>query len=115
MATSSAMVSNAALDATLRGDADVVIVPVVGVAQVDHEAAGLLEQRLASHVGGQHRTIARRNEHPTRARQFIELAVNIPEHDPHVGHAERSIWPKRSSSDTSLLADADGTMRSNRA
>ncbi len=24
-------------------------------------------------------------------RQFIELAVNMPEHEPHVGHAERSM------------------------
>jgi hypothetical protein len=30
-------------------------------------------------------------------RQFIELAVNMPEHDPHVGHAERSICKDSSS------------------
>ena len=31
-------------------------------------------------------------------RQFIELAVNMPEHDPHVGQAERSTSASPSSS-----------------
>ncbi len=38
-------------------------------------------------------------------RQFIEFAVNMPEQDPHVGHAERSTSDSPSSS-TSELADA---------
>jgi hypothetical protein len=40
------------------------------------------------------------------ARQFIEFAVNIPEHEPQVGHAERSttVSPLSSTSDE---ADAE--------
>ena len=38
-------------------------------------------------------------------RQFIEFAVNIPEHDPHVGQAASSIRA-RSGSDTSLLTES---------
>src|SRR6201990_3539212 len=45
-------------------------------------------------------------------RQFIELAVNMPEHEPHVGQAERSISDS-SSSDTDSSAEADmAVMRS---
>ncbi len=45
-------------------------------------------------------------------RQFIELAVNMPEHEPHVGQAERST-SSRPSSVTSWLADAEmAVMRS---
>ena len=39
-------------------------------------------------------------------RQFIELAVNMPEHEPHVGHAERSTSVSPSSS-TEDDADAE--------
>ena len=38
-------------------------------------------------------------------RQFIEFAVNMPEHDPQVGQAERSM-SDRSSSETDSSADA---------
>src|SRR5699024_6001794 len=45
-------------------------------------------------------------------RQFMELAVNIPEQDPHVGQAERSM-ASRPSSSTAELADAEiAVMRS---
>src|SRR5882672_11102842 len=38
-------------------------------------------------------------------RQFMLLAVNMPEHEPHVGHAERSIFSSSSSlTDESLDA-----------
>ncbi|MEZ5167562.1 MAG: hypothetical protein R2695_14110 [Acidimicrobiales bacterium] len=30
-------------------------------------------------------------------RQFMELAVNMPEHEPQVGQAERSIWSRSAS------------------
>ena len=46
------------------------------------------------------------------ARQFIELAVNIPEQDPHVGHAERSISSSWSSVTASLLERIIASMRS---
>ena len=39
-------------------------------------------------------------------RQFIELAVNMPEHEPQVGQAERST-SSRPVSSTSLLAEAE--------
>ena len=48
-------------------------------------------------------------------RQFMELAVNIPEHDPQVGHAERSM-ASRPSSSTAELAEAEiAVMRSDPA
>ncbi len=39
-------------------------------------------------------------------RQFIELAVNMPEHEPQVGQAERSI-ASTSSSLTALVGGGD--------
>src|SRR4051794_40526035 len=45
-------------------------------------------------------------------RQFIELAVNIPEHEPQVGHAERSITLTSSSL---TLESAAATMASIRS
>ena len=45
-------------------------------------------------------------------RQFIEFAVNIPEHEPHVGHAERSISATTSSE---TLSSAAITMASTRS
>ena len=47
------------------------------------------------------------SERPSASvRQFIEFAVNMPEHDPQVGQAERSTIDRPSSS-TSGLADAE--------
>src|SRR3954464_10277009 len=45
-------------------------------------------------------------------RQFMELAVNMPEHEPQVGHAERSIT---STSASLTLLSAAATMASIRA
>src|SRR5690606_14679112 len=45
-------------------------------------------------------------------RQFIELAVNIPEHEPQVGHAERSI--DRTSSSV-IASSAAATIASTRS
>src|SRR5690606_31269220 len=45
-------------------------------------------------------------------RQFIELAVNMPEQEPQVGHAERSIW---STSASLYLSSAATTMASTRS
>ena len=48
-------------------------------------------------------------------RQFIELAVNMPEQEPQVGHADRSMAPRLSSS-TAELAEAEmAVMRSDPA
>ena len=53
------------------------------------------------------------NEKPRASvRQFIELAVNIPEHEPQVGHAERSI---SSSSASETLLSAALTIASTRS
>ena len=45
-------------------------------------------------------------------RQFIELAVNMPEHEPQVGQAERSISPSWSSFTASLAEAIIASMRS---
>src|SRR3546814_18796840 len=45
-------------------------------------------------------------------RQFIELAVNIPEHDPQVGHAARSISVTSSSQYFSSAAETIASTRS---
>ncbi len=45
-------------------------------------------------------------------RQFIELAVNMPEHEPQVGHAERSIT---ATSASLTLSSAAATMASTRS
>ena len=45
-------------------------------------------------------------------RQFIELAVNIPEQEPQVGHAERSTMPRPSSSMAELAEAAMVVIRS---
>ena len=45
-------------------------------------------------------------------RQFIELAVNMPEHEPQVGQAERSIT---STSSSLTLSSAAATMASIRS
>ena len=53
-----------------------------------------------------------RDKPSASVRQFIELAVNIPEQEPQVGHAERSICAL-SSSDT--LSSAAATMASTKS
>ena len=45
-------------------------------------------------------------------RQFIELAVNMPEHEPQVGHAERSIVCTSASDMLSFAAATMASMRS---
>src|SRR5258708_9662127 len=45
-------------------------------------------------------------------RQFIELAVNMPEHDPQVGQAERSMTATSASLTASLAAATIASMRS---
>src|SRR5690606_28270680 len=45
-------------------------------------------------------------------RQFIELAVNMPEHEPHVGHASRSMSMTSSSVKASLAAATMASIRS---
>ena len=50
-------------------------------------ASGLKEQLFAVRVCGQGRAVARQARPSASARQFIELAVNMPEHDPQVGQA----------------------------
>jgi hypothetical protein len=47
-------------------------------------------------------------------RQFIELAVNIPEHEPHVGHAERSTRSTSASGASARPAIAMAETRSTR-
>ena len=58
----------------------------------DRRAARLQEQGLAV---GMCRQQGHRSPAATRpsasVRQFIEFAVNMPEHEPQVGHAERSV------------------------
>ena len=46
-------------------------------------------------------------------RQFIELAVNIPEQDPQVGHAARSILATCSSETVSSAASIIASIKSN--
>ena len=48
-------------------------------------------------------------------RQFIELAVNMPEQEPQVGQAERSISPSCSSVTASLAEAIIASMRSSLA
>src|SRR5690606_12070153 len=45
-------------------------------------------------------------------RQFIELAVNMPEHEPQVGHAERSIAATSASLTPSSAAAIIASIRS---
>src|ERR1700709_2580685 len=53
------------------------------------------------------------NESPSASvRQFIELAVNIPEQDPQVGQAERSIVATSSSDTRSSAAATIASTRS---
>ena len=48
-------------------------------------------------------------------RQFIEFAVNMPEHDPQVGQAERSMTPSCSSVTDSLAEAIIASIRSSLA
>ena len=43
----------------------------------------------------------------------MELAVNIPEHEPHVGQAERSVWATSSSLIKSSAASIIASTKSN--
>ncbi len=53
------------------------------------------------------------NDRPSASvRQFIEFAVNMPEHEPHVGHAERSTSESPSSLTAGEAEAAIAVMRS---
>src|SRR5450830_2014666 len=58
------------------------------------------------------RAVARQAQTSASVRQFIEFAVNIPEHEPQVGQAERSIASDFSSL---TLLSAAATMASTRS
>jgi hypothetical protein len=68
-----------------------VVLLVVAFAQFDSQTAGLQEELLAVGMGGNDRAIPGRLRPRASVRQFIELAVNMPEQEPQVGQAERSI------------------------
>jgi hypothetical protein len=89
-----------------------VVLAVVALAQLDDGAAGLQEQLLAVGVGGQGRAVARQDRPRASVRQFIELAVNMPEHEPQVGQALRSYSATFSSE---ALESAAITMASTRS
>jgi hypothetical protein len=97
-------------DAARQGRGVVLLVPAL--AEVDDHTAGFLEQRLAVGVGGQHRAVAGQDRPRASVRQFIELAVNMPEHEPQVGHAAFSIAVTSSSV---YLSSAATTMASTRS
>ena len=69
-----------------------VILLVPAPREIDDRVAGLDEQALAVRVGRQSGAIARQAK-AQRLDQAVhaELAVNMPEHEPQVGQAERSI------------------------
>jgi hypothetical protein len=67
-----------------------VVLLVVAAGQLDDAAAGALEQLLAVGVGGQQVPLPGSDRPSASVRQFIELAVNMPEQEPQVGQAERS-------------------------
>jgi hypothetical protein len=90
-----------------------VVLLVITLAQLHCQASGALEQ-----VARGRQCVATTVPLPGKARpsasvrQFMELAVNMPEHDPQVGQAERST-SARSASDT--LSSAAITMASIRS
>ena len=74
-----------------RQDAFVFIL-VIALAHFNGLASSFKEQLLAIGMGGNNRTIARRAKPRDSARQFIELAVNMPEQEPQVGQANSSTF-----------------------
>ena len=74
-----------------------VILLVVLTGQFHDAVTGALEQLFAVGVGCHHRAVAGQDRPSASVRQFMELAVNMPEQEPQVGQAERSTWATCSS------------------
>ena len=89
-----------------------VVLLVVAAGEIDDQVAGLDEQALAVGMRGQRRAVAGQRRPSASVRQFIELAVNMPEHEPQVGQAERSMT---STSSSVTLSSAAATMASIRS
>ena len=90
-----------------------VVLLVVAARQVDDETAGFDEQSLAVGVGGERCVPLPGSARPSASvRQFIELAVNMPEHEPQVGQAERSITATSASLTVSSAAAIMASIRS---
>jgi hypothetical protein len=83
-----------------------VVLLVVALGQIDDGAASLQEDFFAVGVRGQHGSVSGQRKAQSLVRQFIELAVNIPEHEPQVGQAECSY----SSTSASLTLGSPATI-----
>ena len=108
--------SNAAKLAIVAGEDGGIVGLVVAAGDFDDLAAGLEEQLLAVGVGGDDGAVAGKARPSASARQFMELAVNMPEQEPQVGQAERSITSTSSSvlalSAAAIIASIRSTRRS---
>ena len=112
MAISSDMAfSKAALPAMWRGSTQSRLEVMAG-GEFDDEATGRAEQVLAIGMRGDERTVPGRDRPSASVRQFIELAVNMPEHEPQVGQAGRSICPMSASGTRSSAAATMASTRS---
>jgi hypothetical protein len=69
-----------------------IVLLVVAFGQLNDAFTGVEEQLFTIGVGRQQRAVARLRRPSASVRQFMELAVNIPEQEPQVGQAERSTW-----------------------
>ena len=83
--------------------------------RVDSYLPCLAEQHLAVGMRRQQRAVAGQREAERLGEQFIELAVNMPEQEPQVGQAERSMAATSASefllSAASIIASIRSTMR----
>jgi hypothetical protein len=62
--------------------------------EVDDQVAGFEEQALAVGVGGSVEPLPGSDRPSASVRQFIELAVNMPEQEPQVGQASARSRPR---------------------
>jgi hypothetical protein len=83
--------SNASKVAMPRAAGGFVVLLIIALGQIDDQVPGLEEQRLAVGMGGERRAVARQRQAQGLGRQFMELAVNMPEQEPQVGQAFCSI------------------------
>ena len=110
MAMSSVMAFSKALKPMERGSTVVSSFRSSACAQLHRRRPARLNSCSRSACGGHHGAVAGQRQAQASVRQFIELAVNMPEQEPQVGQAERST--SATSASLTALSSAAITMAS---